>query len=323
MEMATKDARLAILLKSLGNEFADSVLGQIPDAQASELRQALSELDSDPPDDELVNEVLEEFSRFTDFALANADSISAAEEKNASADEEALDDFVSTGDPFADLDNLRDYQIAGALRCETPSIIAIILGMLPDERVGSILGQLPEEVQEDSFLQLQSSPQIAKPLLKRIVERVVETASALDPSAASDPADLANEKTASLLRAMDRNTRTSMLKALENKYPEMAEQVRDMLFLFEDILRFTDKTVRKLLTEVDTSELAVVLKNADETIRDRITSNLSKRAKATLLEEIEFLDSVSSDREEEAQKAICGIFAQLDQSGELEMLDES
>jgi flagellar motor switch protein FliG len=162
---------------------------------------------------------------------------------------------------------------------------------------------------------------LPKPLLTKIIQSTVERASRLDQNAASDPDHIADEKTANLLRAMDRTTRTAMLQALENAEPETAERVKGMLFVFDDILRIADKSIQRLLAEVESSELSAALKNAEESIVERITSNLSKRAKATLLEEIEYLGTVSSEREAEARKAVCDVFAKLDQAGDLEMME--
>lgn len=320
MPATSKDQRIAILLSSLGESFADSVMSQLPQAQASSMQQTLQRLQLDPPDEDEVTEVLDEFNRFMEFALANSKDL-IENEMHSSASVETSPTFESTGDPFEDLAGLQDYQIAGALRSETGAAIAIVLGQLADDRVSAVMPLIPENVQQDAFLRLQASPKIANPLLVRIIEAVVAKASRLDQSAASDPTHLADEKTASLLRAMDRKTRTAMLSALEENDPDVAARVKDMLFVFEDILRFTDRSIQRLLAEVDTGELATTLKNADPAITERITSNLSKRAKATLLEEIEYLDSVSPEREEEAQKTVCGLFSQLDQAGDLEMLD--
>ena len=211
MTVAAKDERIAILLSSLGSEFTNSVMQQLPEGQATALKSTIQQLESDPPTDEEFNDVLVEFNRFMDFVLSN-DARLASDE--APASDEAVSEFVSTGDPFEDLAALQDYQIAGALRNESGGAIAIILAQLPDERVSSIMQKVPDEVQEDAFLRLQSSPQIDRSLLSRIVESVVAKASLLDQNAASDPAHLADEKTASLLRSMDRKTRTVMLLSL-------------------------------------------------------------------------------------------------------------
>lgn len=309
------DSRIAILLHSLGNNVVSDVLERIGSDRAIALEESIRSLEDSPPDEEETMEVLEEFSRFMEFALGHIEATEAAE---AEADPQ-LESFVTSEDPFADLQLLRDYQIAGALRQETAPTIAIVLSQLTPDRVGEIMRQLPDEVRQDAFLRLQASPRMPQPLLTRVITSIVERASLLDPSAASDPSHLADEKTASLLRAMDRNTRTELLEALEASEPETAERVKSMLFLFEDLLMFTDKSVQKLLAEVETSMLAVALKRADPDITARITDNLSKRAKASLLEEIEYLDSVTEETETAARKSICEIFGKLDQRGDLEM----
>lgn len=318
MEAEVGEERMAILLKSLGDGVADAVLKQISPDRASSMQTVLDRLEAAPPPDDDVSDVLEEFNRFIEFAFANSSDLSLF--GGAANDEsEELTEFVSSGDPFEDLAALQDYQIAGALRYETGPTIAIVLGQLPCERVGEIIRQLPDTVRDDAFLRLQTSVQLARPLLTKIIKSTVDRASRLDQTAASDPDHVADEKTVNLLRSMDRKTRTEMLNALEQAQPEVAERVKGMLFVFTDILRLTDKSIQKLLAEVDSTELATTLKNADPEIVERITSNLSKRAKLTLLEEVEYLDSVSSEEEAEAQKSICDVLAQLDQAGNLEM----
>ena len=320
MEAEIVEERMAILLKSLGDGVANAVLEQVSPDRAATMQTALDRLETAPPPDDEVSDVLEEFNRFIEFAFANSSDLSLFGGNSEDKPDE-LAEFVSSGDPYEDLVALQDFQIAGALRYETGSTIAIVLGQLPSERVGEIIRQLPDTVREDAFLQLQAAVQLARPLLTKIIKTTVERASRLDQTAASDPDHVADEKTVSLLRSMDRKTRTEMLNVLEKAQPEVAERVKGMLFVFADILRLTDKSIQKLLAEVDSSELATTLKNADAEIIERITSNLSKRAKATLLEEVEYLDTVSSEEEAEAQKAICDVLAQLDQAGNLEMME--
>lgn len=317
MNTGAKNERVAILLKSLGNNVATNVLGRLSPDRASNMESAINQLETLPPTEDEVTEVLEEFHRFMEFALANSKQVLDEEEEEKAT----LAEFVSTGDPFADLQSLHDYQLAGALRSETGSTIAVVLSQLPDQRAGEVMRQLPDEVREEAFLRLQASPSLPKPLLSKIVQSTVERASRLDQNSASDPDHVADEKTARLLRAMDRKTRSEMLAALEKAQPEVSERVKGLLFVFEDLLRTTDKSIQRLLAEVEVAELATALKNAGEDIVDRVTSNLSKRAKATLLEEIEYLGTVSKERDAEARKAICDIFAQLDQAGELEMME--
>lgn len=320
MAMGSTEARLAILLTSLGDEFTEGVLQKVPGERAKTLQVEVDRFRASPPDGEVVAEVLGEFNRFFDFALANSDTI--LENQETEEDDGLPPVFESTGDPIADLDQLQDYQIAGALRNETGLTISVILRQLSPRRVGEVMRHLPDEVKEDAFLRLQAPSNMPKPLVTKIAKSIVSRASLLDPSAASDPTHLADEKTAGLLRSMDRQTRGLLMQALEGKDSEMAERVKQLLFRFEDLLRITDKSIQNLLKQVDNADLAPALKNADQEIADRIANNLSKQARATLFEEIEFLEPVSAEMEEQVRKNICNVISQMDSAGELEMMEE-
>ena len=318
MSIVSTEDRLAILLTSLGDEFADSVLQHVPQQRATSLKTAVDRVRSNPPAGEDVASVLSEFNRFFDFALANSETVL---ENLESEEEDHPPSFESTGDPLADLENLQDYQIAGALRNETGLTISVILRQLSAQRVGEVMRHLPDEVKEEAFLRLQASSPMPRPLLTKIAKTIVSKASHLDPSAASDPTHLADEKTAGLLRSMDRQTRGMLMKALETRDEEMAERVKGLLFRFDDILGMTDKSIQNLLKQVDNADLAPALKNAQQEIVDRIANNLSKQATLTLFEEIEFLDPVSEEEEERVHKSICNVISQMDAAGELEMID--
>lgn len=320
MSKDSTSERIAILLGSLGGDIKNNVLQQLPGKTASKMTSALERLERIPPRDEEVTEVLEEFSRFMEFAISNSDTVLSASEAKLQPPPE--EEFVSSGDPALDLANLADYQIAGALRSETGATCAVVLSQLSTEQVGKVMALLPADVRRTAFLQLQSKQPIPKPLLHQILQTIVDSASRLDRTAASDPDHIADERTARQLRSMDRNTRSEMLKALENAQPEVAERVKSLLFVFDDLLLVADKSIQKLLSEVETSVLATALKAAPQDITERITSNLSKRAKAGLLEEIEFLDEVPPETEIEARKSICDAMARLDETGELNMISK-
>lgn len=320
--MASEDTnnRVAILLKSLGGDVTNGVLKQMSGDSASKMSSTMLQLDRIPPSDDEVNEVLEEFNRFMEFALSNSDEVLANSDRSSQPVSESPE-FVSSGDPFEDLQNLQDYQIAGVLRNENGATSAIILSQLSTEKAGTIMALLPEAIKKVAFLRLQESPVFPPQLLDQVLKTTVERASRLDHTAASDPDNLADEKTATLLRSMDRSTRTEMFAVLEEEKPEVAERVKSLLFVFEDLLAITDKSIQKLLAEVEKSDLAIALKNAEPALVDRITSNLSKRAKAGLLEEIEFLETVTKDSEDEACQKVCDGLAKLDQAGDLNMIE--
>ena len=313
------DERIAILLQILGKDVSESVLQQLPSAQVTTMKAGLAELEADPPTEEEVDEVLDEFHRVLRFALKNED----VAEHDGQAPEEKLSSatFEPTEDPFTDLASLHSFQIAGALREESASTIAAVLESLPADRMGDVIQQLPEQVRKEVFLRINSSPSVPQALLAQIVRATVDKGCRLDRDALSDPAQAADDKLAQVLRSMDRVNRQEMMQALEEADQETAARIKDMLYVFEDLVRVSDRSIQKLLAEIDSTTLAAALKNAEQPLVDKITGNLSKRARASLLEEIEYTGSVSSDVQNGAEKAICEVIGKLDAAGDLEMME--
>jgi flagellar motor switch protein FliG len=118
---------------------------------------------------------------------------------------------------------------------------------------------------------------------------------------------------------MDKGRRMEMLEALARHDEEAAARVRKLLFLFEDLVRVSDRSLQSLLGEVDTRTLASALKGADETITGKVMNNLSTRAKASLKEEIGFLANVPPAKQKEARDAIAEVLGRMDAAGELVM----
>ena len=324
MNTTTTDERIAILLQSLGKDVAENVLEQLATERVAAVRSRLTELEEEPPAAEEIDEVLDEFHRFLRFVLESGGTDQDEEETAAGAETEQTAStihFEPSGDPFADLARLHSFQIAGALRDERPAAVAVILGCLPAERVGEVIQQLPEDVRKEVFLRIGSSPPTSRALLARMVQATVDKGCVLNRDAVSDPEDVADDKLAQMLRSMDRGNRQEMLLALEESDEEAAARIKNLLYMFEDLLNVTDRSIQKLLAEVDASTLAVALKNAEEDLVGKVTNNLSKRARATLLEEIEYLGMVTTDKQDEAEKAVCEVLARLDEAGDLEMME--
>jgi flagellar motor switch protein FliG len=122
-----------------------------------------------------------------------------------------------------------------------------------------------------------------------------------------------------MLRLLDKPERMDILATLEQRDPETAAQVKDCLYQFEDLLLIADRSMQKLLSEIDSKSLAVALKGAPEEILAKVLNNLSKRARETLTEELEYLGAVPPGEIQQAQKVIVALIQRLDQAGELVM----
>jgi flagellar motor switch protein FliG len=120
-----------------------------------------------------------------------------------------------------------------------------------------------------------------------------------------------------LLNRVDRATERLILDSLEENNPELAETVKNMMFVFEDILTLDDRAIQAIMREVDTKELATALKGTNPDVQNKVFKNMSERATGMLKEEMEFMGPVRLRVVEEAQQKIVGIIRRLEESGEL------
>jgi flagellar motor switch protein FliG len=118
---------------------------------------------------------------------------------------------------------------------------------------------------------------------------------------------------------LEKTDRMELLTALEQEDPQTASGVKEYLYQFEDLLAIEDRSVQKLLAEIDSKNLALALKGAQQEIVDKVLSNLSKRARESLAEEMELSGTVPPRHIQEAQKVVLALFQRLDQAGELVM----
>ncbi|MCA9150273.1 MAG: hypothetical protein KDA92_13275 [Planctomycetales bacterium] len=328
MTLTLQEQRIAALMSVLGNDVAGAVMQHLPQDAADRVQNLIEGMRDDPMEEEELEEVLDEFMRFFRYAVQQHSETTAADDAENEAEEVVAPPpepapekkpFRPTGDPFLDLVQLEPYQIAGALKCESPRTIAVVLNCLPPGQAGLALQHLPEEVRANAFLILRNPPITPPVMLQQMVRTTVSKGCVLDASAVADPADEANKKMAELLRAMEQAQRAEMVRALEAKDPELLAEIKKLLYTFEDLRRIHNRSIQKILGEIDSQSLAMALKGADPELADRVMGNLSKRARATLAEEIEFLGSVKPNEQVAARQAMCDIIGRLDESGDLEM----
>jgi flagellar motor switch protein FliG len=156
-------------------------------------------------------------------------------------------------------------------------------------------------------------------LLARIAVALVQRSRKLSGKRGEGNADAKYEKIACMLRCLGNAERLEVLTALEENEPETAARIRELLYTFEDLLRVHDRSLQKLLAEVDSKTLSVALKGANEAINDKLLTNLSKRAREALKEEMEFVGIVPLAQVRQAQKMIVDVMLRLNQAGELMM----
>ncbi|MEX2285684.1 MAG: FliG C-terminal domain-containing protein [Planctomycetaceae bacterium] len=325
--------RVAILLKVLGDDLAQPVMEHLSAEKKQRVRQRQLELSELSLSDPQVSEVLTDFDRFFNRSKRSPEltlhlAPGTVPDRKATerlgdprANSAAYERSIQPGDdPADDLESLEPPQIAAALQGENPQTIALVLNCLNPEKAANALEQLPEEIRSDVFLRLSRRPAGSRELMKRIVSATVEKGRMLireDPVAESS----SDQKVADVLRAMPRLGRAAMLGALMEKDPEAAGRVKSLLYVFEDLLRIENRSLQRLLTEIESATLAVALKDTGEDLTEKVMSNMSQRARTALSEEIEMTGVVTAERRDEARKSIMDVIVRMDEAGELVMTE--
>jgi flagellar motor switch protein FliG len=176
---------------------------------------------------------------------------------------------------------------------------------------------LPDTVRSQAFVVFSQRPSASPGLVQRIVQTTVAKALAADGSAVE--ATGSDRKMVELLRAMAKKTRSQMMQQIEREDPELSDRIKGLLYVFEDLLRIEDRSLQRLLAEVDSETLVTALKAADEQLVEKVLGNVTKRVRETLTEEMEYLGVVSEDRIEQARAGVAKVIAKLDQEGALVM----
>jgi flagellar motor switch protein FliG len=215
-------------------------------------------------------------------------------------------DFIRRTDPA---------HLLNFIQQEHPQTIALILAYLEPNKASVILQNLPHEVQSDVARRIatmdRTSPEVLREV-ERVLEKKLSTLSSEDYTAAGGV-----ESIVEILNLVDRASEKQIIEALEDEDPELAEEIKKRMFVFEDIVMLDDRAIQKVMREVDSQELAKALKSVDAEVQDKIFRNMSKRAAGMLKEDMEYMGPVRLKDVEEAQQKIVSIIRHLEDTGEI------
>ena len=217
--------------------------------------------------------------------------------------------------PFEFIRKIDASQILNFIQDEHPQTIALILSYLSTGQASTIISQLPQEKQADVAKRIaqmdRTSPDVIKEV-ERVLERKLSSLANQDYTLAGGVDSIVE-----ILNTVDRGTEKHIMETLEIDEPELADEIRKKMFVFEDILTLDDRSIQRVLREVDNNELAVALKSANEDVQNAIFNNLSKRLATMIREDMDFMGPVRMKDVEEAQQKIVNIIRKLEDSGEI------
>lgn len=217
--------------------------------------------------------------------------------------------------PFEFIRKTEPAQLLTFIQDEHPQTIALILSYLPAAQAAAIVGALSPDKQADVAKRIAQMDRTSPDVLKE-VERVLERKLA---SLVNQDYTIAGgvDAIVDILNTVDRSTEKHIMENLEIEEPELADEIRKKMFVFEDILSLDDRSIQRVLREVENNELAMALKSATEEVQNAIFSNLSKRLVTMIKEDMDFMGPVRMKDVEEAQQKIVNVIRKLEDSGEI------
>lgn len=314
--------KAAVLVLQLGRTESARVLGQLSEAELEDLSTEIARMGSVPP--EVSAAVLAEFAGMLASGGATTrgglelarDLLFAAVGKDRAEDmlDRLSQTFVEL--PFAFMQNLDARQIVSFLSDEHPQTTALVLAHLPAGSAAAVLAGLTPELQADVAHRIavmdRTSPELIRQVESALERRLSSLGVASDLSAVGGVRPLVE-----IINRADRGTERLILDGLEQRDPELAEQVRGQMFMFEDLVSLEDRAIQLVLREVQVNDLATALKGVPDKVRARVQQNMSERAALMLAEEIELLGPVRVHIVEEAQAAIVRVIRNLEETGQI------
>lgn len=322
MELSLRQ-KAAILVVLLGKDYSPKIYKYLSENEIELLTLSITSLDR--IDNDLSGEVLEEFYEMalaqkyvTEGGMDYARDVLVAAMGQDRADgllgrlTSALQvrpfDFIRRADPL---------QVCTFIQNEHPQTIALVLSYLDTGRSSMILGSLPQELQANVIKRI-ARMGVVSPDYIREAERVLEnkfSSVGITANVTVDGIDTIVE----ILNSLDRGTENFILDSIEQEDPELAEEIHNKLFVFEDLAKLPNQSVQAVLKEVDNDVLTIALMGANETLKQKIFGNISKRLAETVEDNMKFMGPVRVRDVEAAQQKIVNVARRLEDSGVIEL----
>lgn len=217
--------------------------------------------------------------------------------------------------PFDFMRKTEPSQLLNFIQSEHPQTIALILAYLEPEKASTLLSALPPDRQAEVAKRIAimdtTSPDVIKEV-ERVLERKLSSIAPQELAVAGGVKSVVE-----IINRVDRGTEKTIMETLEVQDPELAEEIKKLMFVFEDIVMIDDRSVQRVLREVESQDLALALKGASSEVSQKIFSNMSSRAAEMLKEDIEFMGPVRLRDVEEAQQRVVNIIRRLEETGEI------
>jgi flagellar motor switch protein FliG len=320
----TGPQKAAVILAQLDTNRATRVLRAMSENEVVDLMSAMATLPALDPG--AVREVLAEFSgQASALMQVGQGGVDTArkllrERLGAGKADEVLQQFVqaSYSHPLAFLHRLDPQQLVSAIADEHPQTIAAVLAHLPADQAAQVVAHMEEAMRMEVAKRIATMGRITPDTIRHVAEVLEKKLSTVLRSGMSSSTQVGGlPAIVAILNQTDRASEKLILSGLETSDPELAEEIRNEMFVFDDVINLDDRTLQRVLRNVVPKELAVALKGTGDDIRQKFLRNMSERAAEDLADEIELLGPTRLSTVEAAQGAVVRIVRELEASGEI------
>jgi flagellar motor switch protein FliG len=311
--------KAAVLMAALGSERAANVMQRLRDEEIESLSREMATLS--PVAAETTDSILNELAT---VAGGGGSSVSGGVDFAREVIERALGperaaellNRLSAGAetrPFEFLRRVPPEQIAAFLRNESPQTTALVLASLTTNLAAAVLARLPERQQPDIALRIARMGETSSQVIQQLEDVIREKLNAVVEQEYSTSGG--TKALAGILNHADRSTERNVLESLATADKELADEVRGMLFVFEDIVKLDERAIQQVLREVDQKDLVLALRGAPEDVMEVVLANMSERGAAMLKEEMEIQQPQRKRDVDQAQSRIVAVVRQLEEAG--------
>lgn len=314
--------KAALLFITLGPEASSEILKKLPETEIQKITYEIANISS--VTSEQRYSILEEFlemNKAKDYLVEGGIDYAKELLSKALGPQRAneilskVTEAAQINRPFAIARKADAQQLLNVINYEHPQTIALILCYLQDDKAAQIISELPEELQSDVAFRIATMSNTSPVVIKEIEKVLDEKLSTIVRTETTTLGGI--ETLVGILNQVDRNTEKNITERLEIEDSELADLIKSSMFVFEDIITLDDVAIQRILREIESKELAMALKGASDEVAETIYRNQSKRAAASLKEDIQYLGPVRLTDVEKAQQKIVSIIRRLDEAQEI------
>jgi len=306
--------KAAIFLRLVGEDVAAEILKNLEKREIGKITVQMGNMDTVPQDkaDAVTEEVIGKIAS-GDFGAGAKEYVKNILEKVFEGESDQMFDMNMKGALLESLRWIDAKTLASFLSSEHPQTIALILAVLEPTQAAAILSGLPKSLKEDVSMRIANIDSIPEEILEDLEEVLKE----MDVTRGKGKKVGGAKTIAEILNASDRSTEHLVLEKIEEYDQILADSIRQIMFVFEDIDKVDDRGIQMILKEVDTADLSLALKTASESLRAKVLKNMSKRSAKILEEEMESKGPVKVSDVEKAQSNIVAIARKLEEEGKI------